>query len=573
MAFSFSSKIDNTQYYGLVRALEIKKQECEFLHREILALQAQSAGGTEFKELETKNHNLEKANAELREKVKENKYELLQMKEELRIYKKRSERLQKEVDSLELTKNQLKAENSVNKLELKDKDDQLAKYKNQILKDHTNSSIPSSSETIFKKKIIQNSRVKTGKKPGGQPGHKGHKRKPCTQKADKTINIEDEKAVKDNPVWVYTGNNITHKVLNISVKYEVTDYVVKVFRNTETGKLKHAKFPLEAQNEVNFGSSINSLLLYLVNYCNISIDKARDLIKNLSNGVIDISKGKVASLSKDFVIRSVPELQNIWNKLKNSDVLYTDFTGSRVNGNNKNVLVCTNKDETLLFFRDKKGHDGVKGSPLETTKAVIVSDHDLTFYNYGSDHQECLAHILRYLLGAAELEKHLTWHKAMHSLLQEMIHVTNENNKKLSKPVILDFEKRYNDILLIAEKEYEANPPSRYLKDGFNLYKRLKKYIISTLFFLRNPNVDATNNISEKYLRNYKRKYVQMGSGRSFESQSFLCNVLSMFLTWKSNGKNIYDNTCRVFEKSIPPGLRKTDFNSSSIYSALPLIG
>ena len=76
MAFSFSSKIDNTQYYGLVRALEIKKQECEFLHREILALQAQSAGGTEFKELETKNHNLEKANAELKEKVKENKYEL-----------------------------------------------------------------------------------------------------------------------------------------------------------------------------------------------------------------------------------------------------------------------------------------------------------------------------------------------------------------------------------------------------------------------------------------------------------------------------------------------------------------
>ena len=45
----------------------------------------------------------------------------------------------------------------------------------QINRDYENSSIPSS-KTLRKKKIT-NSREKAGRKPGGQPGHKGHCRK------------------------------------------------------------------------------------------------------------------------------------------------------------------------------------------------------------------------------------------------------------------------------------------------------------------------------------------------------------------------------------------------------------
>lgn len=49
------------------------------------------------------------------------------------------------------------------------------KLRAQINRDYENSSIPSS-KTLRKKKIT-NSREKTGRKPGGQPGHKGHCRK------------------------------------------------------------------------------------------------------------------------------------------------------------------------------------------------------------------------------------------------------------------------------------------------------------------------------------------------------------------------------------------------------------
>ena len=49
------------------------------------------------------------------------------------------------------------------------------KLRAQLNRDYENSSIPSS-KTVHHKKIT-NSREKSGKKPGGQPGHKGHCRK------------------------------------------------------------------------------------------------------------------------------------------------------------------------------------------------------------------------------------------------------------------------------------------------------------------------------------------------------------------------------------------------------------
>lgn len=43
-------------------------------------------------------------------------------------------------------------------------------------------------------------------------------------------------------------------------------------------------------------------------------------------------------------------------------------------------------------------------------------------YNYGSDHQECLAHVLRYLQDSIENEPELTWNVKMKEFLSSLIH-------------------------------------------------------------------------------------------------------------------------------------------------------
>lgn len=51
-----------------------------------------------------------------------------------------------------------------------------------------------------------------------------------------------------------------------------------------------------------------------------------------------------------------------------------------------------------------KGHEGVKGTVAEDYQGILVHDHDITFYSYGTEHQECLAHVLRYLKDSMDNE-------------------------------------------------------------------------------------------------------------------------------------------------------------------------
>lgn len=55
----------------------------------------------------------------------------------------------------------------------------------------------------------------------------------------------------------------------------------------------------------------------------------------------------------------------------------------------------------VYFTRSKKGHKGVEGTVVQDYEGILLQDHESTFYQYGSDHQECLVHVLRYLKARA----------------------------------------------------------------------------------------------------------------------------------------------------------------------------
>ena len=256
-------------------------------------------------------------------------------------------------------------------------------------------------------------------------------------------------------------------------------------------------------------------------------------------------------LGKEFAQKTEQEQRALFADMLCSPVMHTDCTNAKENGNNAYVYVCATPDGNVLYFaKQKKGHDGVKGTPVEDYQGILVHDHEKTFYNYGSEHQECLAHVLRYLKDSMSNEADLEWNREMYALLREMVHYRNSLVPGIEPDagMVEKYEERYDEVLRKAKKEYEYIPPSDYYRDGYNLYRRLEEYKENHLLFLHDPRVPATNNEAERLLRNYKRKQQQAVTFRSFDTISQLCQCMSMLVLMRRNEENnLFDRVSQIF--------------------------
>ena len=289
------------------------------------------------------------------------------------------------------------------------------KLRAQINRDYENSSIPSS-KTIKHKKIT-NSREKTGRKPGGQPGHKGHRRKK-QEPTQPVILLPPREEVLEDRFFKKTAKTIVKQLVSIRMVLDVKEYHADVYYNSQTGERVHAAFPDGVIDDVNYDGNIRAFLFLLNNDCCTSIDKSRKFLSDLTGGKLNISKGMVSKLGKEFALKTEPERRSAYADMLLSPVMHTDCTTARENGKSCQVYVCATPDGKALYFaREKKGHNGVKGTVTEDYQGILIHDHDKTFYHYGSDHQECLAHVLRYLKDSIENEPERTWNREMRSLV------------------------------------------------------------------------------------------------------------------------------------------------------------
>lgn len=432
----------------------------------------------------------------------------------------------------------------------------------QVNMDFENSSVPSSKQGLKKKKI-PNSRVKTDRKPGGQPGHEGH----CRSKhvVTETHEVPSAEEYTNSPDFYETGNIIHKQKVVIQMDVRVIEYTAKEYRNRKTGARVHAPFPVGYVNEVNYDGTVKALAFLLSNECNVSHGKIRKLLSELTNGEVEISDGMINGLCKEFSKKTEPEKKEIIRELMMSPVMNADFTNASVNGKGAQVLVLASPsaDVALYIGKEKKGHEGIKGTPLENYVGTTVHDHDLTFYGYGTNHQECVQHDCRYLIGSEQNEPGLKWNRMMHGLFREMLHYRNGlgENEALDPATVSGFEARYDEILNQAEEEYEAEPPSEYYREGYNLFLRLRKYKNNELLFLHDKRVPSNNSLCERLARVFKRKQKQAITLRSQSSLGYICDGLSIVYLLRSKGGSTYQKISDIFGRKHPPKLtlEKTD--------------
>lgn len=433
----------------------------------------------------------------------------------------------------------------------------------QVNHNYENSSMPSS-KCIDRKKITNN-REKTGKKPGAQAGHPHHPRKPL--EPDQVVEIAAEEPLKDSSRYIPTGKTISRQVIGISIVPVVTEYRTAEFYDKKKGRNVHAAFPCGVKDDVNYDESMKAVLFLLNSRCNVSLEKTAQFVHDVTDGVLSPSVGMINGLCREFSSKSRQEQDELFVALLDAPVMHVDGTVARVNGKNNNVVVCSNGAATMYFARENKGHAGIRDTPVETFGGILIHDHEACFYSYGSDHQECMVHIERYLKNSIENEKGLTWNGQMLKLIQEMIH---ENNiapaEGISEEKIAEFGVRYDSIVQTAAREYEDAPPSDYYKDGYNLYLRMVEYKHNHLLFLSNPLVEPDNNLCERKARILKGKINQAISLRSFRHLEYFCECLSVLDHFATDDKNnLYQSIKEIFKK---PRLQQTKVKSENLESS-----
>lgn len=432
--------------------------------------------------------------------------------------------------------------------ELEEEKGKNLKLRAQLNRDYENSSLPSSKS--IKNKKITNNREKTERRPGGQPGHTGHGRKKQKPTME-PVRLLPPKEILDDPDFKKTSKTIIKQRIGIRLMLDVEEFHADVYYNSKTGERVHAAFPKGVVNEVNYDGSIKAFLFLLNNECCTSIDKSRKFLADLTDGKLNISKGMINKLGKEFASKTQKEQKKVFADILQSPVMHTDCTNAKVNGKSAYVFVCATPDGKVLYFaREKKGHEGVKGTPVEDYQGILVHDHEKTFYKYGSDHQECLSHVMRYLKDSIDNEPNRNWSGQMRSLVQEMIHYRKHFSPVTDdyKQAIMDYETKYKKVLMKAREEYDYVPASDYYKEGYNLYLRMKKYMHNHLLFLHDYRVPTTNNEAERLLRNYKRKQVQAVSFRSQESIDYLCQCMSMLVMMRQNEEtNVFKSVSEIF--------------------------
>ena len=418
----------------------------------------------------------------------------------------------------------------------------------RLAKNSSNSSKPPSTDGFSKPKP-KNLRKKSGKKPGGQKGHKGHRLEPV-ENPDHTI--------AHDPLACSCGCHMetapvigveTRQVFDIPpVKVVVTEHVVKTKLCPECGAKVKGEFPEDASAPTQYGSYFGSVVTYLLAYQLIPFARCAELIEELFG--INVSQGTLAGIRAKAAKAAAPSVEAVGELLKFAKVAGFDETGMRNMGEREWLHVACTMLATYYFPHEKRGKIAMdEMGILPEFSGTAVHDHWKSYYVYDCFHGECGAHLLRELKFLKE-ELKLDWAGEMSACLlaalEEKKRAMDAGFENLDATIEEFINQAYDKI---TEKALKTHPPPKPNgKRGptaktreRKFAERLAKFKNETLAFIYDFDIPFDNNLSERDLRMMKLKEKISGTFRGAFSAKEWCQLRSYISTARKNGLRVLD--------------------------------
>ena len=496
----------------------------------------------QYKELEAQLKKLKREN-ELKEKEVKLLKQQNKQKDEI-IYDLDKNNYKRQCESL-------KQENIELKKKLKIYEEKFEMQRISLEKNSSNSCKPSSTNGF--KKVVQNNRVKSGRKPGREKGH---------LRSAPTVSKTPDKVINVSKVATCTCGQKTEEKEEISrdlISLEIIVHTTQ-YRGIKTicpccKKEYMPKFPKEVKNTINYDEAIKALVVYLNSYCNVPNQKTVELISLLSNDKIKMSQGTVGNTISQFSKKSKPILKKMKHQILKAPVINEDETPIKVNGKLMSVIgVFTKGISVLEAFEHRTLESFEEMGILNRYIGTVCHDHNKIHDSFIQSKQaECNFHILRYCKAEYEVHKREAIKNFMDYLLRLRDKVDEykmEGKTSFTEKEYSEAKTKYLELLDKWDEEFKKDydyDKKQYYDSERCLKARLRERVDDHLRFLRDFRIDFTNNLAERGLRKVKTKLKITGGFRKLEFSRYYCDAISIIDTCKKQSMNIGETIKSIF--------------------------
>jgi len=266
-------------------------------------------------------------------------------------------------------------------------EERIKELESRLGKSSCNSSKPPSSDEFVKPK---SQRKKSGKKPGGQKGHKGDTLKMAdTPDVTVTHRVESCQGCGHSLEDVPPEKMVKRQQHDIpAVKMIVTEHCAEDMLCPCCGLENQAPFPKGVEMPLQYGPNLKSFLVYLNQYQLIPYKRVVELIEDICG--ISLSENTVFNSIHAVYDALEPVEQEIVEHLTGSPVVHVDETGMRIEGERQWLHVASNEILTHYGCHPKRGSDATDDiGVLPEVTGVAVHDYWKPYYNYDFSHSLC----------------------------------------------------------------------------------------------------------------------------------------------------------------------------------------
>lgn len=422
----------------------------------------------------------------------------------------------------------------------------------QIAQHSGNSSKPPSSDGL-RRKTKRSLRRPSGKKNGGQKGHKGYHLE-SVEKPDETVVhvVKQCEQCQASLEAVEVNEYKTRQVFDLpEIRIFVTEHQAEIKTCPECGQDNIARFPAGLTHPTQYGPGIRSQMVYFNQYHFIPLERTAEIFEDLYQQ--RIAQGTIMAANRETAQQVKPIKQKIKKYLIGTEeAVGFDETGARVAGKLHWLHSASTLQATYYEVHAKRGSQAMdKIGILPDRSGWSIHDFWKPYLKYAlTKHGLCNAHHLRELIFIAERTQQ-PWTTEMIDLLLEIKETVEtaqvSGQSCLTTRQIRQFEQQYKQIInqgLLANPPPERPPGKRgrvKQSRAKNMLDRLQLHAEKVLAFMYDFKVPFDNNLAERDIRMVKVQQKVSGGFRSLDGAKTFCQIRSYISTARKNHRSILE--------------------------------